>query len=316
MPLIQAQITPAQSDPVFARAAQASPRQAPTNPGRRWLCAATLGWLASGSAAAAAKAPGHAAPALLLAREWPADADPAGFLVSEKFDGARARWDGQVLRFRSGDLINAPSWFTDRLPATPLDGELWLGRSRFEALSGLVRRQQPDDAGWHQLKYLVFELPGAGGRFADRAAALQALCSHAAWAPLVAVPQRPVADRAALQALLDEVVAAGGEGLVLHQADAPQATGRGRWLYKHKPLHDAEAVVLAHVPGQGQFAGQLGALQVRDDNGLVFAIGTGFSHADRRQPPAVGQRVTFTHRGTTAGGVPRFASYLRPAHAL
>jgi DNA ligase-1 len=47
----------------------------------------------------------------------------------------------------------------------------------------------------------------------------------------------------------------------------------------------------------------------------VLAIGTGFSDADRQQPPAIGQRVTYTYRGLTAGGVPRFASYLRPAHA-
>ena len=88
------------------------------------------------------------------------------------------------------------------------------------------------------------------------------------------------------------------------------------WLWKHKPLHDAEALVLAHLPGQGRLAGQLGALQVRTESGVELAIGSGFSDADRQHPPAVGQRISFTHRGFTAGGVPRFASYLRPAPAL
>ena len=281
---------------------------------RRLLSATALGWLCG--VAVPAQAARAGAPALLLAREWPADADPAGFLVSEKFDGVRARWDGQGLRFRSGRLINAPAWFTTRLPAQPLDGELWLGRGRFEALSGMVRQQQPDDAGWRALQYQVFELPGAGGRFADRASALAALCAQSGWPALQAVPQRPVASRAALQKQLAAVVAQGGEGLVLHHAEAPQATGRGPWLWKHKPQHDAEALVLAHLPGQGRFAGQLGALQVRTEGGVELAIGTGFSDADRRQPPAVGQTITFTHRGYTAGGVPRFASYLRPAPVL
>ena len=107
---------------------------------RRALCAAALGSIGAlfirPAAADTATAPG-----LLLAREWPADADPAGHLVSEKLDGVRALWDGRVLRFRSGGLIAAPAWFTARLPAEPLDGELWLGRGRFEALSGGVRRQ-------------------------------------------------------------------------------------------------------------------------------------------------------------------------------
>ena len=281
---------------------------------RRLLKAAALAWLCGAGAPAQAARAG--APALLLAREWPADADPAGFLVSEKFDGVRAHWDGQGLRFRSGRPINAPAWFTARLPAQPLDGELWLGRGRFEALSGLVRQQQPDDAGWRALRYQVFELPGAAGRFADRASALAALCAQTGWPALQAVPQRPVTSREALQQQLAAMVASGGEGLMLHHADAPQATGRGPWLWKHKPLHDAEARVLAHLPGQGRLVGEMGALQVRTADGVELAIGTGFSNADRLHPPAVGQTITFTHRGYTAAGVPRFASYLRPAPLL
>lgn len=277
--------------------------------------------LFGGLLAALAPWPAGARPApalpVALAREWPADADPAGYLVSEKLDGVRALWDGRVLRFRSGRPIAAPAWFLAGLPPQALDGELWLGRGRFEALSGLVRRQQPDEAGWRALQYQVFELPAAGGRFAERAAALQRLCASAGFGALQAVPQAPVADRAALARRLDAVLAGGGEGLVLHRADAPVAAGRASGLYKHKPLHDAEAVVLAHLPGQGRLAGLLGALQVRDEaRGTVFALGTGLRDAERRQPPVPGSRVTYTHRGFTADGVPRFAAYLRPAPPL
>ena len=284
---------------------------------RRWLCGAMLGACLPGAAAAASAAEPSASAAPLLAREWPPAADPAGFLVSEKLDGVRALWDGRQLRFRSGRPIAAPAWFTQRLPAEPLDGELWLGRGRFEALSGLVRRSQPDDSGWQALRYQVFELPAAGGSFAERAARLQALAARqAAGSPWAALAQQPAQGRAWLAQSLATVLAAGGEGLMLHRADAPQASGRGPWLYKHKPLHDAEALVLAHQPGQGRLRGLLGALQVRTDDGVELAIGTGFTDADRRQPPAVGERITFTHRGYTAGGVPRFASYLRRALAV
>ncbi len=290
----------------------------PTHPiglSRRLLCGAALGALWPRPAAAATAA-ATAAPALLLAREWPVDADPAGYLVSEKLDGVRARWDGSTLRFRSGAAIAAPSAFLARLPAEPLDGELWLGRGRFDELSGLVRRAQPDDALWRGVTYQVFELPAAGGAFAQRAAALQTLCRQHGFAALRALPQQPVADRAGLQRRLDAVVAGGGEGLVLHRADAPTATGRGPWLFKHKPLHDAEARVLAHLPGQGRLAGQVGALRVCTDSGVVFNIGTGLRDADRAAAPVVGQRISYRHRGFTPAGVPRFASYWRPAVAL
>ena len=75
-----------------------------------------------------------------LASDWPPDRSPQGFLVSEKFDGVRAVWDGQRLRFRSGREIAAPDWFVRALPDHPLDGELWLGHGQFDRLSGVVRQ--------------------------------------------------------------------------------------------------------------------------------------------------------------------------------
>jgi DNA ligase 1 len=252
-----------------------------------------------------------AAPALLLAQEAPADIDPAGYLVSEKYDGVRAVWDGQVLRFRSGAAIAVPAWFTARLPPEPLDGELWLGRARFEALSATVRRLQPDDAEWRLVRYMVFEAPQAPGDFTQRAAHIEAVARRVGWPTLVAVAHRPVADQAALQAMLKAVVDAGGEGLVLHRADAPYRTGRSADLQKLKPLHDAEAQVIAHVPGRGKHTGRLGALRVRTPEGIEFSIGTGFSDAERAAPPPIGATVSYTHRGRTAGEVPRFASFLR-----
>jgi DNA ligase-1 len=98
---------------------------------------------------------------------------------------------------------------------------------------------------------------------------------------------------------------------MLHRASAQWQPGRSGQVLKLKPLHDAEATVLGHQPGRGRHAGRLGALRVRSDKGVVFEIGTGFSDAERADPPAAGRRVSYTHRGYTAGGVPRFASFLR-----
>ncbi|MFY9509861.1 MAG: DNA ligase, partial [Rubrivivax sp.] len=123
------------------------------------------------------------APALRLAREARPDIDPRGWLVSEKYDGARALWDGEVLRFRSGLPVAAPAWFLARLPATALDGELWAGRGGFERLCATVRKARPVDSEWQALRYMVFDLPGAGGPFVQRAARLQRTVQAAAWAP-------------------------------------------------------------------------------------------------------------------------------------
>lgn len=278
-----------------------------TNLQRRRLLGAALAALPLGAWARRSTT----APDLPLAQQAPVAVDPQGWLVSEKLDGVRALWDGRRLRFRSGLPVAAPAWFTERLPPLRLDGELWLGRGYFEALSAAVRRASPDDAEWRGLRYMVFEQPGGPGTFAERAQHLRTMAAAAGFAQFQAVEQAVVPDRAALSRRLAEVIDGGGEGLVLHRADAPWVTGRTPLLLKLKPQHDGEAVVLAHEPGRGRHEGRLGALRVRAEDGTVFRIGTGFSDAQRDAPPAIGSVVTYTHQGRTEAGVPRFASFLR-----
>jgi DNA ligase-1 len=252
-----------------------------------------------------------AVPELLLANVYRDGIDLSAYLVSEKFDGVRAVWDGQALVSRAGHPIAAPAWFTAGWPKAALDGELWLARGQFERLSGIVRRETPNDAEWRQVRYLVFELPGAPGTFRQRVLRMQALVykAHVPW--LQVIEQKTAVDREHLQKMLDAVLKAGGEGLMLHRADALYETGRSDTLLKLKPWLDAEAVVIAHLPGKGKYEGQLGALQVRMPDGRSFRLGTGFSDAERRQPPPIGASVTYRYRELTAKGLPRFASFVR-----
>ena len=246
-----------------------------------------------------------------LASDWPPGRSPQGFLVSEKFDGVRAVWDGQRLRFRSGREIAAPEWFVQALPDHPLDGELWLGRGQFDRLSGVVRQQRPDDAGWRAVRYLVFDAPAGPGPFESRWQSLQTVIDGANESWLMRVEQFRVDSAPALQRRLDAVVHGGGEGLVLHRADAPWQEGRSQALFKLKPEPDDEALVVGHQPGQGRLAGMTGALLVETPQGLRFALGSGLSDALRREPPPVGSWVTYRYRDRTPKGVPRFATFVR-----
>ncbi|WP_342618463.1 DNA ligase [Rhodoferax sp. GW822-FHT02A01] len=247
----------------------------------------------------------------MLAKPWQANLDPADYLVSEKLDGVRALWDGKVLRFRSGRPIAAPAWFVKDLPAMFLDGELWGGRHRFDQVSGTVRASEPLDGQWHAVRYMLFDLPQSSDPFAQRAAHMQELVAQSRLPWLQAVEQGDVADSAALHQRLRGVVAAGGEGLVLHRRDALWAPGRSDALRKLKPLPDEEGLVLAHLPGTGKYQGKMGALLLQTPEGQRFALGSGFADAMRAQPPAVGSLVTYRYRDRTATGLPKFASFLR-----
>lgn len=251
------------------------------------------------------------APDILLANVYRAQIDVTRYLVSEKLDGVRAVWDGKALRFRSGKPIHAPAWFIAGLPLQALDGELWMGRGRFAQLSGAVRKEVPVDDEWRQVRYMIFELPGASGSFRERADQISQLVRQANVAWLQPVEQFSVADDTSLRRRLAAVVAAGGEGLMLHRADAVYETGRSDTLLKLKPWLDADAEVIGHRPGKGRHKGSLGALLVRTSEGKTFLLGTGFTDEMRRNPPPIGTWVTYRYRELTNTGLPRFASFLR-----
>jgi len=236
---------------------------------------------------------------------------PAAWWVSEKLDGVRGRWDGHRLWTRGGYPVEVPAWFTAGWPAMAMDGELWMGRGRFDETGSLVRTGDAGDPRWREVRFLVFDLPGHGGTFDERVLAMRALPGAGVPPWLRPVAQSRVADADGLQSRLRAVLAAGGEGLMLHHRDARYLPGRSPHLLKLKPHDDAEARVVAHLPGRGKYTGQTGALLVERADGVRFRLGSGLSDAERAAPPAVGSLVTYRFNGLTPGGVPRFPRYLR-----
>lgn len=250
-------------------------------------------------------------PDVLLAQEYKKGIDVTQYLISEKFDGVRAIWDGSAFHTRQGNTIHAPSWFIKDLPATPLDGELWLARGEFDALSGAVRKDLAVDTEWQKITYHIFELPNATGSFEARAKRIVEIVKQSNIPHLKAVVQFRVKDEIELKKRLKQVVSNGGEGLMLHRADAEYITGRNAALIKLKPLYDEEARVVDHTSGKGKYTGKLGALVVETPEGIRFKLGTGLSDAQRENPPNIGSLVTYTYKDKTKNGKPKFARFLR-----
>ena len=259
----------------------------------------------------AARAAATMPPPLMQAKAYGRDVRLADYWVSEKYDGVRGYWDGKQLLTRNGKPVRAPAWFTAGWPKVPLDGELWAGRGRFDAAQSAAIRFTPDDAAWRELRFMVFDLPADARTFDERRVALDKVVGDLVIAWLQPVPQGRVADHRALQALLKKTINGGGEGLVLHRGESHYSTERNDDLLKLKPYEDAEATVVGHQPGKGKYAGELGALLVESPTGLRFAIGSGLSDAERREPPPVGSQVTYRYAGLHASGIPRFATFVR-----
>lgn len=277
---------------------------------RRLACVFTL-FLFSFFYSAASQGADTTAPGLLLAKVYNHQDNLDDYWVSEKLDGVRAYWDGRRFLSRQGNVYHAPAWFSAGFPDQPLDGELWMGRGTFDTLSGAVRQQVSDDTLWRQIRYMVFDLPESHGLFDQRLARLKQLLAQVDSAYIAPVVQYRVTSRTQLRQRLSEVVGQGGEGLMLHRGDSLYRAARSDALLKLKTHDDAEAVVVAHLPGQGKYQGMLGSMRVEMPNGQQFRIGTGFSDAERANPPAVGTTITYKYFGKTRNGIPRFASFLR-----
>jgi bifunctional non-homologous end joining protein LigD len=98
------------------------------------------------------------------------------------------------------------------------------------------------------------------------------------------------ADRRTPQDLLDQVAAAGHEGLIAKTRTGLYLPGkRSEARLKHPLIHTTEVVVAGWRPGQRGFAGTLGGLLLGahdpDTGRLVYLgdVGTGFSQAERAQ---------------------------------
>ncbi|WKE64088.1 DNA ligase [Gallaecimonas kandeliae] len=246
-----------------------------------------------------------------LANQYHQGVDLSQYWVSEKLDGIRGVWTGRKLLSKAGKPLTAPAWFTQALPPVPLDGELWTGRSAFAEVAAIVLDDEPDDNAWHKVHYLIFDMPGEPGPFDERLKAMNKLIPAQKLPWLEVITQFKVKDQADLMARLEAVLAKGGEGLMLHKGSAAYHGGRDDDLLKLKPYQDMEGTVIAVLPGKGKYQGMMGSLVLKLDNGVEFRLGTGFSDAERRQPPAPGTRVTFQYNGLTQSGKPRFARFLR-----
>lgn len=254
------------------------------------------------------------APPVLLAHSWDTVQDPAGYWMSEKYDGVRCWKEGNRFFSRQGNEFHAPSWFTEQLPGDTMDGELWVGRKMFQQTISVVRKLNPVDAEWQKIKYMVFDLPGLAKVFEARIGAITVMTSGLPY--VEAVPHTLCNGIDHLKTRLKQVQALGGEGLMIRQPGSMYEAGRSTTLLKVKEFFDAEGVVIGYEPGKGRHKGRVGSLLVRAENGREFSVGSGLTDKEREHPPIIGSRVTYRYQELTDAGaegtglVPRFPTFV------
>lgn len=247
----------------------------------------------------------------MLLKEYK-DENLTGWVMSQKYDGVRAIWNGKELKTKNGNTIKVPSDFILSLPNFALDGELWSGVGEFEFIASTVLDEKPNLIAWQKIKYMVFDAPTFNGNLKERMANLDQFLHKNPSEFIIPIRQIKIRDNSHAFAFLDEIVSIGGEGVVVRDPNAKYESGRSNKILKLKKWRDSECKISAINSGKGKFKGAMGSVDCIDIfNGVKFKIGSGFSDEIRQNPPKIGTIITYKFANLTKNSKPRFPVFLR-----
>lgn len=267
---------------------------------------------------------------------------PLDWLMSEKLDGYRARFNPNTQSFvsRQNKLYNTPKWFSEFMPDIHIDGELFCGRDAFQNM-GVVRKKNPIDSEWFNVKFYAYDLPEETGTFSQRYEKLKLIVSQYEniWkqiqenfemfknvsCPLVLTEHIKVKSMDHMKQFYNSVLKLKGEGIMLKDPESDYENKRSNYLLKYKPNFDAEAIIVGYKEGSGKYSGKLGSFvcqplinngdyQIKDvDKKHEFSM-SGMDDSIRESylsTHPVGTIITYEYSGFTNSRKPRFARYVR-----
>ena len=258
--------------------------------------------------------------------------NPIGWWASEKYDGVRAIWNGIGLYSRNLTQIIAPKWFISQLPKNfSMDGELYIKRNFFNETSGYVRKKDPIDYEWENIKFMVFDVPHLSSvAFEDRMDRLDKILKELPNSTIIhKVPQFRIESLEQLMQIYQDYTDNGAEGLMLHKPRSPYLPYRCNLVLKLKIHSDEEAYVTGWQEGSNKNRGKLGALLIKWKQPeliakkykmsilpiIEFKVGSGFKDVDRcpiseaisKYP--LGTIITIAFNGLQVSGKPRHPTF-------
>jgi DNA ligase-1 len=275
---------------------------------------------------------------VLLAKNFDDDVNIEGWYASEKWDGYRSVWNGKNFVSRTGKSFDVPDWYCSIMPPSiALDGELWLGRGKFEDC-GLLRKKRPtkesDIHKWNEewlkkeVVFNVFDIMNLNVGFEERMEKLRTLVKDRNKCmkqlninkpnPILAFTEQTKVNKVEALKMAKEVIKDGGEGIMLRQPDSLYEANRSKTLYKIKEVDDMEVVIDGYKNGKGKYINILGSFTCSlvgkpDIKCNVSGMNDEIRNSYLKTHP-IGTVITITYNGLTKFGKPRHPRYLRIRH--
>ena len=227
---------------------------------------------------------------------------PRGWIISEKYDGIRAIWDGSKFVSRGSASGNpkvysyVPEWFQAVMPPNiALDGEIFMGRGKFQKISGISNiepgrsySEEEINKIWSTVQYRIFDIMAIKNKsllevpLKERLVlikdVIESRCecwdkltlpsyvtkSHC---PLVFTEHYVLKDEQDLYDKYSEITELGGEGVMIRHPNSPYEMKRSKFMLKMKLQEDDECKVTAYLKGTGKYGGT-----VKDSEGVKHDI--------------------------------------------
>jgi DNA ligase 1 len=156
--------------------------------------------------------------------------DLSWWILTEKFNGCRAYWDGKNMWSRGGLKIKIPQEWEKYLPPFHLDGEIYFGTDGVYKCGAAIRygRFLPG------MEFIVFDMPHYPGDYIDRLRKIKSLIDSN---PFIRVAKWSIClsnEQMILKML--KIQAAGGEGIMARHPNIQYAAGRTNQLLKVKEI--------------------------------------------------------------------------------
>ena len=205
-----------------------------------------------------------------------------------------------------------------KLPkGSPLDGELYTTKHKFQKIVGLVKQKtikEEDKEKHNDIQLHVYDIVDPEKTFEERYAVLQKLFKDYAsviGSVLQLCPTVRITKKEDLKTKHDEYVAAGYEGLMMRNPKGLYAVGqRSADLLKMKEFEDDEYEVVDFYEGEGREAGCV-MWRCKTKDGKLFGCRPEGTHEERaallrRGASFVGKMLTVRFQELTGDGLPRF----------
>eukprot|EP01114_Cavostelium_apophysatum_P018467 TRINITY_DN5712_c0_g1_i3.p1 TRINITY_DN5712_c0_g1~~TRINITY_DN5712_c0_g1_i3.p1 ORF type:complete len:458 (-),score=93.25 TRINITY_DN5712_c0_g1_i3:618-1991(-) len=180
----------------------------------------------------------------MLTTDWDPEIckDFSGWLMSEKYDGTRAYWNGKNFFQRNGGIIISPRKFRQKMPSLPLDGELWTGKHTFSKFQNYIASQYHHDHKeveneWTDVTYHVFDAPSQAILPLEKRLEIARTLIPTDEPRIKMVSMEICRGNEHLMQTLVDVVDDGGEGVVLRKPDSEYKSGKSSEWIRVKPYY-------------------------------------------------------------------------------